>query len=271
MSHIYVNENGNRVCKHCGEAEIAHYWNNDQTYEIMKRFTPIQTVKDKKLDVKWKRLLQLNSRLTLDMNHHLYIEILTILNLLPLSSGIKKQLHSYMINKNFKSYKQVYETFYKLICIHDFPLTSTEFLKILNTGKKNRYKPLTKIQNVESVRKYYWYITEQIEKARKILDFSHEDGQRIYKIVFDYYNLIRFKMLKALNPTYLIHNLIYYTIREKLRPNQSRFNKRNFEIVNTSFISTLIRCLKEIKVSKTDSKFAEKLKISKRNMKLQIR
>jgi hypothetical protein len=274
MSHIFINENGYQVCKHCGIAESTHYWNKDQTSEIMKRFTPIKTAKYNKTgkyhksEAEWNRLLQLNSRLTTDISHFLYKEIIILLNMLPLSSEIKKNIHNYLIKKNLKSYRELIDAFYRLICIHDLPLTSVEFLEILQIGREYKFKPLTKLSNMESTRKYYWYITKQIEKAKKILNFSNEDTQRIYKIVLNYYNLIRFKMLKSSNPIYLIQNLVYYTIREKLQPNQHNFSKRNFEVQNSSFMTSIIKFLQEIKNLKLDSNFSEKLKISKRNAKL---
>ena len=175
-----------------------------------------------------------------------------------------------MINKKFKSQDEIREEFYNLICIYDLPITSSEFIEMLNTDRTQKFKPLTKLQNTK-IRKYYWYITKQIEKARKMLNFSYEESQQAYKIVFNYYNLIRFKMLKSTNPTHLIHNLVYYTIRERLQPNQRHFNKTNFKIKNFSYITYLIRYLKEIKTSGLDSHFVETLNISKRNKKLEAK
>ena len=75
-------------------------------------------------------------------------------------------------------------------------------------------------------------------------------------------------MLKSSNPIHLIQNLVYYTVREKLQPNQQHFSKRNFEIMNYSYTNSLVKYLKEIKDLKLDSCFIEKLEISKRNKRL---
>lgn len=264
--HIFINENGFKVCCNCGETERIHYWNSDQIDEVRNRDNFLTNNRKIYKNHKWNRLSKLNKIFVVNKNHFLYKEVLCILNLLPLSSEVKKNLHNYIIRKKLTSYKEVCKTFYKLIYTLDLPLTSTEFIEILHiVGRKHKYKPLTKLQNIESVRKYYWYITKMVEKAKKMLNFSPEDAQTIFLIVFNYYNLIRFKMLKSPNPIYLIQNLVYYTIREKYHPVQTKFNKRNFEIMNLSFLTYLIRYLKEIKKSNLDSCFPEKLVISKRN------
>ena len=266
MTHNFVYNNGYKSCIECGECEKIDYWNEDLNYEVINRETYRQSSKRKLKNSKWKRYLHINNRYLTNTSHLIHRKILDTLNIIPLSSKTKKKLYKYMINKKFKSSSEINEAFYNIICIHDFPITSTEFINMLNIDKTQKFKPLTKLKNT-NVRKYYWYITKQIEKARKMLNFSYEESQQVYKIVFNYYNLIRFKMLKSTNPIHLIHNLVYYTIREKLQPNQRHFNKINFEIINLSYITYLIGYLREIKISGLDSNFIETLQISKRNIK----
>jgi hypothetical protein len=268
-NHIFVHENGYQICSNCGEAESVHYWNEDSLTEVINRSQPIQTP-SYKINDKWKKLMRVNQIFAVEKSSYLTDEILKILNQLPLSSEVKGNLHNYLMKKRFKSYNEVCKAFYKLICINDLPLTTVEFIEILQTERKYKVKILTKLKG-ESVRKYYWYITKQIEKAREILNFSPEESQQIFKIVFNYYNLIRFKMLKASNPTHLIQNLVYYTIRDKLRPNQQHFSKRNFELKDYSYISRLVRILKKIKDLGLDSCFVEKLEISNRNKRLEAK
>jgi len=268
MSHNFVNENGYNVCHCCGEAFESHYWNKEQEKrDTYNRSVPIQT-KGFKPNYKWNRLLQINKRSSTKLSPFVYSEILCILNLLPLSPKVKKSLYNYILKRKITTYIGVCKTFYKLICKLDLPLTTTEYIKILKIGRKHRFKPLSNFKNMESLRKYYWYINRQIEKAKQILNFSPEEKEIIYKIVLNYYNLIRFKMLKSSNPIYLIQNLVYYTIRDKLEPIQTKFNKKNFGIRNISYITTLVKYLKEVKDLKLDSIFTEKLKINKRNKNL---
>jgi len=266
IEHKFVYENGYHVCCNCGIAKDSHYWDKDQSDMVFDRNKP----KEEKyfMNNKWKNLLRKNNIYTMPFYYHAYTEILFIVNLLPFPDKMKKNLREYMISKKFKSCNDVIKNFYKLICKLDLPITSAEFLEILKSNKKQGFKPLTKLRNVENVRKYYWYINKQIEQARKILNFSNTEKQELYKIVLNYYNLIRFKMCKSSNPIYLIENLIYYTIREKLRPLQTHFNKNNFKIQNPSYITTLVKFLKEIKKNNLDSSFSETLEISQRNKKL---
>ena len=266
-NHNFFHENGYSVCTICGEAENSHYWHNDKIHEAINRIKPIQIGKYQTND-KWKKLIRTNKKYTVNKSPYLTEEILEILNQLPLSSEVKGNLYSYLMRKKFKYLNEVWKNFYKLICINDLPITTTEFLKILQNGKRYKVKPFKKLQKVENGRKYYWYITKQLNKAQKILGFSPEEARKIYKIVFNYYNLIRFKMLKSSNPIHLIQNLVYYTVREKLQPNQQHFSKRNFEIINYSYTNSLVKYLKEIKDLKLDSCFIEKLEISKRNKRL---
>lgn len=268
MSHNFIDENGFKVCTHCGETEEEHYWNKNQINEIKNRTLPIPIIK-KHINNKWKRLLRMSTIFTATKSHSVYNEILCLINLLPLSSKIKMNLSEFIMKKNLRTTNEIYETVYKVICTLDLPITTTEYLEILHIDKSHRYKPLTKIDNIENIRKYYWYITKSVEKAKKLLNFSPEEAEKIEKITFNYYNLIRFKMLKSPNPIYLIQNLVYYTIREKLKPVQTQFNKTNFEITNFSFMSSLIKYLVEIKKSNLDSCFFEKLEISERNKQLE--
>ena len=269
--HTYINNSGFKCCTHCGIAKNTHYWNEDQTYELLSRSTPPRFFRVKnqfnyKTNRKWERLLTVDRNFTTGISGHLFNEVLSILQLLPLTPERKNDVYNYILNKKFTSYQEVCEAFYKLLHIHDLPLTTKEFLEILKNGRKHDYKLLTRIKdNTKIIRKYYWYISKQMEIARKILNFSYEESQEIYKIVFDYYNLIRFKMFKASNPTTLIKNLIYYTIRERMQPNQHIFSKDSFGLKNLSFIQSIIRYLKEIKKLKLDKNFVEKLEISIRN------
>jgi len=262
MTHNFVYNNGYKCCIKCGESEKSHYWNDDLTYETINRELYKQPIKKIK-DNKWKTLLYRSHLFLNETPHFLHKKILEILNILPLSLKAKKNLYIYIISKKYKSYNEIRKAFYNIICIHDLPITSKKFVKILNTDTVQKFKPLTKLRNT-SVRKYYWYISKQIENARKIINFSYEESQDIYKIVFDYYNLIRFKMLKSPNPIYLIHNLVYYTIREKIQPNQQHFNKNNFKIKDLAFITSLIKILKEIKSKNLDSNFIETLQVKNR-------
>ncbi len=266
MSHVFIHKNGFNVCIHCGIAKDSHYWNKDQNDIVFDRDTP----KEEKyfMNGKWKKLLRKNKIYTMPFYYHAYTEILFIMNLLPFSNKIKIKLREYMINKKLTSCDAVIKNFYNMICRLDLPITSAEFLKILKNNKKQSFKPLTKLRKIENVRKYYWYINKQIEQAQKILDFSHIERQELYKIVLNYYNLIRFKMCKSSNPIYLIENLIYYAVREKLRPLQTHFNKTNFKIQNPSYITTLVKYLKEIKNNNLDSTFSKTLEISQRNQNL---
>ncbi len=266
--HNFINENGFKCCITCGIATREHYWCIDLTRESCKNnilalrpmffFSPHKN---------WKRLLQTNTNFTAEMSSFIHIEILNILNLLPFSSKTKKDLYNYIIKKKIKSYDEVCKIFYTLICKLDLPIITKDFIKILHYGRKDKYKPLTKLKNIKNItniRKYYWYIGKQVEKAKEILNLSNEEAQDIYKIVLNYYNLIRFKMLKTSNPISLIQNLIYYTIREIIQPNQKTFNKRNFEIINILYMSTtLINYFKEIKAKELDSCFIEKLTFNK--------
>ena len=270
--HHFVNENGYSCCTNCGEAKNIHYWSEDYLHDVIIRILPIHHYSKNtnySFNRKWKHLMRMNKIYGNKTNRYINEEILKILNLFPLSHEVKGNIYSYMMGKEFSSYNEVCKTFYELICVNDLPITSKEFIKILQAEKKTKFKLLTKLNGVENARKYYWYITKQIEKARNILNFSHEEGQEIYKIVLDYYNLIRFKLLKSANPTYLIHNLVYYTVRERLHPNQQCFSKKSFEIENCSFVNRLVKYLKELKRLNLDSHLPIKLNISSRNKRLE--
>lgn len=274
MSHTcdFINENGYSVCINCGitETEDNHYWSEDQNNHDVYKRNEIREIskKTKGLKKNWYYLLRIN-KMYIRSKSHVYVEVLYILNQLPFTPKIKKDLYQYIISKNFKSYKDVWNAFYKIICDLDLPITTVEYIKILNAKRKKAYNPFTKNNiNTVKVRKYYWYITKSIEKARKILDFSHEQAHDLYKIVFNYYNLIRFGMFKSTNPINLIQNLVYYTIREILKPNQQVFNKNNFGLLTLCYITQLVKYIIEIKELNLDSEFSKKLTINARNMKI---
>ena len=268
--HSFVNEHGYKCCISCGISILEHYWNDDLTHEANERNMSTTRPKFMRYNKDWKRLSNLNKNLTTAIPNHIYREILTVINALPLSSVVKKNLHNYMTSMKIRSYDEVCKTFYNLICKHDLPITTSDFIDILQSGKKYRYKLLTKLRNVSNVRRYYWYINKEVQKAKELIELSNEESQDIYKIVLNYYNLIRFKMLKTSNPISLIQNLVYYTIREIFRPNQKVFNKRVFGLTNVSYITTLVRYLKEIRIRDLDSQFSERLLISKRNKRLEM-
>ncbi len=276
MSHTFTNKDGFSVCTHCGIIEEkTHYWSDDLTNEAFNRIENKQAGRyynlsppNQTFEWYWYNLLKINRRFSKDNSSYVNTEITYIFNQLPFSSEVKNKLHTYLRNKKLTSYKEVWDTIYKIICVLDLPLTTTDFLKILNTDRKRKktFKPLT--THNESIRKYYWYISKSIEKARKIMGFSHEQGQELYKLVYNYYNLIRFRLLKSANPILLIQNLTYYAIRDKLKPNQQVFNKNNFGISSFCFISRLVGYLKEIKELKLDFTLSQKLSINARNIKL---
>jgi hypothetical protein len=268
MSHTFVNENGYKVCIECGEAEDTHYWSK-QDDEVFHRSEGI-TTKNMSLNGNWRRLLNMNLKYVKSKYTYVNNEIIHILNQLPFSVSVRKDLYTYIMSKKLTSFIEVWDTFYKVICVQDLPITTEEYIDILNSERqrKKALKMFKPIHKVESIRKYYWYITKCIEKARKILDFPYEEGQDLYKIVFNYYNLIRFKMLKSTNPIRLIENLVYYAVRDKLEPNQQVFNKTNFGLSTFCYITQLIKYLKEVKQNKLDAPLSLKLRINARNMKL---
>lgn len=269
--HHFVNKNGYSCCINCGEAERTHYWSKDLLHDAIINIKPIRTANYQQFSRKWKHLMRMNKIYGKKKTHYLAKEIFKILNQFHLSHKVKGNIYSYMMGKSFSSYNEVCKTFYELICVNDLPITSKEFIKILQAEKKTKFKMFTVLNGVENARKYHWYISKQIEKAKEILNFSHEEGQEIYKIVLNYYNLIRFKLLKSSNPTYLIHNLVYYTVRNKLQPNQQHFGKRIFGLKDFSYVNRLVKCLEEIKDKKLDSLFTEKLEINCRNKRLEAK
>ena len=236
----------------------------NKKHEILERNIPILPKRFRPND-RWRVLLQKNKFYTAKIHNWIYKEVMLILNVLPLSSNAKYELFVYLSNKNITSYNELCAILYDIVCRRDLPITTADFLNVLQDDRKYKFKLCTKIEKMSSVRKYYWYINKLTEKAKKILNLSHEEAQRIYKIVLNYYNLIRFKMLKSSNPINLIQTLIYYTVREKIQPNQQKFNKRNFGMTNFVFTTYLVRFLIEIKQKNLDCNFFEKLEISKRN------
>lgn len=278
MSHTctFVIENGYNVCKCCGltDTENNHYWHKNQNLDVYIRSEMKEIKKDKKLNKNWYYLLKINKIYTSNKSHT-HTEIKYILNQFPLNDKRKTNLYQYLMSKNLKSNKEVWESFYKIICILDLPITTKEYIGILKKERNRRrvFTPLTFNSNTFntksiSVRKYYWYISKCINKAQKLLNLSHEEEQDIYKIVFNYYNLIRFRMLKSLNPIHLIQNLVYYTIRQQYQPNQQKFSKKNFGLQNLTYIAKLVNFLKEIKDMNLDSKIPTKLTINARNIKI---
>jgi len=211
--HSFINENGFKCCTSCGIALTEMYWDNEhKKHEFGLRQRAI-VMSNYTHNTHWRRLLRLNNNSNAIMPSFIYKEVLAILNLLPIAPTLKRDFHTYITNMKIKSYDELCKVFYDLVCKHDLPITTADFIKTLRTGRKHDYKLLTKLKSVEYIRKYYWYINKLMHKAKELLNLSNEETQHIYKIVFNYYNLIRFRMYKSSNPVYLIQNLIYYTIR----------------------------------------------------------
>ena len=267
VSHIFTNKNGYKVCTSCGEAEKTHYWSKDRKNDAFSRNQPVPVPIKIHFNSKWYRLLNINSKYGKSKFIYVNDEVLCIVNQLPFSVNIRKELYSYIMNKKFTSFKEVWEAFYRIICIRDLPITTKEYISIINSkrNRKKSFKIFKPTHRNESVRKYYWYITKCIKKAQDIIGFSYKEGQDLYKIVFNYYILIRFKMLKSTNPILLIENLVYYTIRDKLKINQQVFNKTNFGLSSFCYITQLVKYLKEIKENNLDSPLSQKLVINTRN------
>lgn len=198
-----------KVCNICGIAETRIYYNEKYKSIEESNTSKIRSWKNTnnhngkrlfKVD-QYKENIYTKSRFYLVLN--LFTEYLNNTQIEILK---KKILQFNKLNKIKDVYRAIYEECYK----NDFPITSKELIDIFQEFSKNTYfKIFQDTSNLEVIRKYYWLINRTLNKCQ----LSMENHMRCYKMVYNYYNLIRFGMNSGINPILLINTITYFSLK----------------------------------------------------------
>lgn len=139
---------------------------------------------------------------------YIFRKLNSLLNCLDTSinGAQREKLFNYVTMKKPKSVNGMYISAIEYIIEYDLPITTKKLIDIIaNELNSDRFK-LYQISNIKTLRKYYWLILKQLQNIPYISD---EKRMKFYKSIKRYYDLIRFKLAIACDPTHLIGFLIY--------------------------------------------------------------
>jgi hypothetical protein len=98
---------------------------------------------------------------------------------------------------------ELHKRIYEIIVKHDLPITTRKVKCILKSYAGKKFKEYN--LNLGYMRKYFWLIN----KLTHIPNISNEQRVKAYRVIYNYYIYIRFKLQKNFNPPNLIRALTY--------------------------------------------------------------
>lgn len=255
--HQYVYENGYKICVNCGIAETETYFNIECRKIEENNKNSRKRVLTTSNSQNWNRLLRIDKykeKVFTKSRFYLVLNLLTeYLNDTQIELLKVKVLQFHKLNRIKDVYKAVYEECYK----NDFSITSKELTDVFQEFSKNTYfKILQDTSNLEIIRKYYWLINKTLNKCQ----LSMENHMRCYKMVYNYYRLIRFGMNSGINPVLLIKTISYFTLKYvdwENRKTQEFFGIESNHPEIAKFKNYMIK----IKERNLDKKILDKLEI----------
>lgn len=207
--HEFVQRNGFKVCKNCGlvgdkiqfhTPTAVHHYGKKKRREIKVRF-------DGDIDNNLKRVL---SR---DWNDKTYIKQRVSRLLSHLARHLNEKQIEFIKRRigYVQNRTELHRKIYEIIVKHDLPITTKKVKHILKSyaGKKFREYNL----NLGYMRKYFWLIN----KLTHIPNISNEERVKAYRVIYNYYIYIRFKLRKNFNPPNLIRALTYIYFKHNCR------------------------------------------------------
>jgi hypothetical protein len=203
-----------------------------------------------------------------------YNRLQNILDKLRMSSKQKKDILEEIKKEKPKNIREMINCLYRIIAINDLPYTYKELYDIVNSFTEDRKNfnafSLNSLKTAKR-RTYYWYISKTLED--KCTYLTNEEKMKVYKIVKNYYDLLRFKMNIGSNPIVLLNYLIWQTVKQKISQKELKkrlkrdighFTSRKY-FDNPQLASTprIKETFKQIKDNNLDNSFEEKLLLVK--------
>ncbi len=142
---------------------------------------------------------------------YIFRKMNSLLNCLDafINSVQREKLFTYITIKKPQSINEMYISAIEYVIKRDLPITTKKLIDIianeLNSDRFNLYQ----IANTKTLRKYYWLILKHLNDIPYIND---EKRMKFFKSIKRYYDLIRFKLAIACDPTHLIGFLVYEMI-----------------------------------------------------------
>jgi len=287
--HDFKTESGYSVCRNCGFSKRAIHYNNknqeiisklsENELEILKMLKKASYMKFPK-NSQFYRMLKINYHAELNdkpLTPFQYLRLQLILGRLNINPNLKKNITREIESKKPKHITEIYNLLYTITSKQDLPITYTELKEVIDsfTDKKTFFKPL-QMENLKqlSVRKYYWYISKTIEEKCDYM--TKQEKMKFYRIVKNYYDLIRFKLSYGCNPTILINFLLYKSVNQLLdkRKLKNRLKVNSVKDLMTKAVfnnpqinkkKTSNSIFLQIKNEKLDKDFEYKIRFFKEN------
>jgi len=236
------------------------------------RLTDKQRIPDKRWlnlystkDISWHRLKK-TERMT---NNTFYTLILTrfnfITNLLNenLSYELIIKMRKFVSLKEPHTYLELYKLMFEYMYDFDIPITTKELTDaIIQTAQTSSFRKtlkrfFKKISNSNKIRTYYWYIVKRLER----LPLDDETKTKFEKIIWFYYNIIRFRLPTSYNPLTLIDYLVFHVVKQYGEHIPDKFTLVGYHECGNFKNQNAKKIFSQITLSRLDVKFKYKLKL----------